>query len=358
MDEIEEGEIADDDQKEPMEISIQKQKRKRDIDVNENENENEKFENENRHPIKKKKRRRMEKKLKNSIKNNTGPKELYFKALGPTAKAVLQIKLKEFLKHGKTGLKLKDIQELILYSLTGCQEPKWITIRNKPLLEQVVVIMIPGIDSVLYNEYSSLMPTFTSIFSPSYPTKAPGDKHRIYSPVQVLLNVSLSNSQKANRKISEKEQPTVIQQYFAEQFVLSPQQLMENEYPTLELLQKQSPKHEFISTQPSTNKKKYKMLSLDCEMCYTVNGLELTRCSLIDEELNTIYDTYCIPSTPILNYNTQYSGITAETLKDVKYSLSNIQKDILNLVDENVILIGHDLKHDLRVFKNHPFTYY
>jgi RNA exonuclease 1 len=58
-----------------------------------------------------------------------------------------------------------------------------------------------------------------------------------------------------------------------------------------------------------------RMLAIDCEMCTTNDGLELARISVVDEAGAIIYDTFVVPDNPIVNYNTEYSGITAELLQ-------------------------------------------
>jgi RNA exonuclease 1 len=39
--------------------------------------------------------------------------------------------------------------------------------------------------------------------------------------------------------------------------------------------------------------------------CSTVQGLELARISVVDENKEVIYDTYVVPENPILDHNTK-----------------------------------------------------
>lgn len=49
--------------------------------------------------------------------------------------------------------------------------------------------------------------------------------------------------------------------------------------------------------------------ALDCEMCYTKIGLELTRCTMISLDGKIVLDTTVLPSSPILDYCTRYNSI-------------------------------------------------
>ncbi|XP_030365363.1 RNA exonuclease 1 homolog isoform X4 [Strigops habroptila] len=47
--------------------------------------------------------------------------------------------------------------------------------------------------------------------------------------------------------------------------------------------------------------------ALDCEMCYTKQGLELTRVTVINSDLKVVYDTFVKPDTKVVDYNTSSS---------------------------------------------------
>ncbi|XP_056893639.1 RNA exonuclease 1 homolog [Takifugu flavidus] len=93
------------------------------------------------------------------------------------------------------------------------------------------------------------------------------------------------------------------------------------------------------------------VFALDCEMCYTKQGLELTRVTVIDSEMKVIYDTFVKPESKVVDYNTRFSGVTEEDLENTTISLRDVQAVLLSLFSAESILIGHSLESDLLALK-------
>ncbi|RMZ92893.1 RNA exonuclease 1 -like protein [Brachionus plicatilis] len=110
----------------------------------------------------------------------------------------------------------------------------------------------------------------------------------------------------------------------------------------------QSPKSplELLNSKSSRN-----IFALDCEMCYTTRGLELTRVSVVDLNCKTVYESLVKPDTQILDYNTRWSGLTESSLKNCHKNLQQVQSELLRLVNKDTILIGHSLDSDFKALK-------
>jgi DNA polymerase III epsilon subunit-like protein len=92
--------------------------------------------------------------------------------------------------------------------------------------------------------------------------------------------------------------------------------------------------------------------AIDCEMCLTAKGSALTRLSIITVDGSTILDSYIQPDEPIIDYVTQYSGITEELLQ-TQPTLSQRQAQLafLRIVSAETILCGHSLDNDLKALQ-------
>ncbi|XP_028567485.2 RNA exonuclease 1 homolog isoform X1 [Podarcis muralis] len=93
------------------------------------------------------------------------------------------------------------------------------------------------------------------------------------------------------------------------------------------------------------------VFALDCEMCYTTRGLELSRVTVVDPSLHVIYDTFVKPDNEIIDFNNRFSGVTAEDMKNTVTSIRDVQAILLNLFSADTILIGHSLESDLFALK-------
>lgn len=95
----------------------------------------------------------------------------------------------------------------------------------------------------------------------------------------------------------------------------------------------------------------YAVYALDCEMCYTTIGLELTRVTIVDTNLKTVYESLVKPLNPIIDYNTRFSGITKDQMDRTSTSILQVQANILHLCNSKTVLIGHSLESDMKALK-------
>ncbi|XP_041642485.1 RNA exonuclease 1 homolog isoform X2 [Cheilinus undulatus] len=109
----------------------------------------------------------------------------------------------------------------------------------------------------------------------------------------------------------------------------------------------------FVSTIPRkpSDRSRPGVYSLDCEMCYTIHGLELSRVTVVNSSLQVIYDTFVRPDNEVIDYNTRFSGISENDVKDNHTSLREVQKVLLSFIKADTILIGHGLETDLCALK-------
>ncbi|GAQ87994.1 Exonuclease family protein [Klebsormidium nitens] len=138
-------------------------------------------------------------------------------------------------------------------------------------------------------------------------------------------------------------------------YVLTETEMRDNEYPTVIPGDPPTCPPGFVQTRPAVDlagtKKRQPMVAVDCEMCYTEAGLELTRVTLVSGKGKVLLDKLVKPTNPIRDYNTKFSGITAEMLQDVTTTLQDIQAELLELVSAETILVGHSLQSDLQALK-------
>ncbi|RZB39222.1 RNase T domain containing protein [Asbolus verrucosus] len=106
-----------------------------------------------------------------------------------------------------------------------------------------------------------------------------------------------------------------------------------------------------MEPEPGSDPRSCAVYALDCEMCYTIKGLELTRVTIVDSECKTVYESLVKPLNPIIDYNTTFSGITREQMERTSTSILQVQANILHLCNSKTILIGHSLESDMKALK-------
>lgn len=117
------------------------------------------------------------------------------------------------------------------------------------------------------------------------------------------------------------------------------------------------PYYDFYRTTPRPLKSIYEtaVYALDCEMCYTLRGIEVTKVTVIGYDGKMVLDTFVRPTSEIVDYCTHFSGVTADDLCEERNenlkTLAEVQQVILQLIDADTILIGHGLENDLRALR-------
>ena len=76
-----------------------------------------------------------------------------------------------------------------------------------------------------------------------------------------------------------------------------------------------------------------RLLALDCEMCSTAAGPQVARVTLVDDAGAVLLDEFVKPELPVLDYLTQYSGVTPGALATAKLSLPEVRRRLIDLID-------------------------
>ncbi|KAK6029363.1 diacylglycerol kinase catalytic domain protein, partial [Ostertagia ostertagi] len=111
---------------------------------------------------------------------------------------------------------------------------------------------------------------------------------------------------------------------------------------------------EFTPTPPSRGEddpRNEKVYAMDCEMVYGVWGPELARVSVVDMDNKLVLDLIVKPHNRVIDYNTRFSGLTANQVEASTIDLFEAQNRLFELVNEQSILIGHSLESDLKAMR-------
>ncbi|KAI8138008.1 hypothetical protein BJV82DRAFT_632917 [Fennellomyces sp. T-0311] len=276
-------------------------------------------------------------------------------------------------------LQLADIRNFILYTLSEAPTPSWATLVNRTSIKHCVVLFVHGLDIVSFGvpehrnnvpnfidlkgldpttQGKAAMPFFTECFSHMLISRLYGERSKNISPVSELLQCPIGKNEFLRQKESSGKRLEELKDNAAEYYTLSLDEMKASEYPIPTLLDPTVQlDDDWKETRPVKEPlSKKRLIAIDCEMVETTEGRALARVTLVDEDNKTLMDEYVKPSEPILDYLTQYSGITPEIMAGTTCSLRRAQKHVRKFVDHNVILIGHGLENDLKALKlTHPY---
>ncbi|XP_072533315.1 uncharacterized protein [Salminus brasiliensis] len=107
----------------------------------------------------------------------------------------------------------------------------------------------------------------------------------------------------------------------------------------------------FVSSLPQTRAGCPGIYAVDTVMCYTTQGLELVRVTVVNSSLQVIYDTFVQPNNEVIDYNTRFSGVSEDDVKGSSSSLRDVQAVLLSFISADTILVGHGLENDLCALK-------
>ncbi|XP_030315376.1 RNA exonuclease 5 [Calypte anna] len=97
------------------------------------------------------------------------------------------------------------------------------------------------------------------------------------------------------------------------------------------------------------------LFGLDCEMCLTAKGNEVTRVSLVDAQGQCLLNELVRPESTVVNYCTRFSGVTKKMLLPVRTRLPDIQTKLKKMLPHDAVLVGHSLNADLQALEMiHP----
>ena len=281
---------------------------------------------------------------------------------------------------------MSDIQSLLLYCLVGDRAPyqphRWATLLKWNRLSNVVVLVLEGVGLDDYQAHFSELGWLRRHMVDLVEVMSPASYHSSIVEELTLLPLTVTHKEKLIQEFGSLESACEKNEAFKAfksifpiktqtkktklkadslklQLLLSATQMVEDNYP-LPLTGKLGSKYEefiFSKDEYAEVSDESPLFSLDCEMCITERGHELTRVCVVDSRLAVVYHSLVKPRAEIRNYLTQYSGITEEMLAPVTTRLEDVQKALKEVLPHDAILIGQSLNFDLVSLKLfHPYV--
>ncbi|KAK3936292.1 RNA exonuclease 1 [Diplogelasinospora grovesii] len=315
---------------------------------------------------------------------------------------------------------LPSLRDLILYIFADGPAPQWVAVKHRPEFRKIVAIMVPGLEEAMFQAdvdlaaYNDLdetealerkvpsdqdphpqalkkealpqpLQTFADMFALMWPIRAPANEKggMLHSPIRSMLWTPLPKSKEEKKGGGQpfsdprgwKDSRVRITEFLA-----THEELAENGFPPHPVMLPEAQRQEASEApegwvyskveeledgdvpeadiQQGSITAGRQVLALDCEMCMTgEKEYSLTRISLVNWDGEVVLDELVKPDKPIVDYVTQFSGITKAMLDPVTTTLGDIQARLLKILTPRTILVGHSLDSDLQTLRlAHPFV--
>ncbi|XP_019505391.1 PREDICTED: putative RNA exonuclease NEF-sp isoform X1 [Hipposideros armiger] len=260
--------------------------------------------------------------------------------------------------------------ELLKYAILGkssVPKPSWCQLFHQNYLNNVVIFVLQGMSQLhfykFYLEFGYLRKAFRHKFrlpSPSsdFLAEITGlQKKEATGDLSTTSTESLP-SVSSNVSVNLQNDP-IIQKYGSKKVgvtkcLLTKEEMEKFQFP----LQGFPDCEDFVPTKCNGSvTDSSPLFGLDCEMCLTSKGRELTRVALVAEGGGCVMDELVKPDNKILDYLTSFSGITKQSLDPVTTKLKDVQKKLKALLPASAVLVGHSLDLDLKALRMvHPYV--
>ncbi|RMZ52926.1 hypothetical protein APUTEX25_001045, partial [Auxenochlorella protothecoides] len=275
---------------------------------------------------------RKPKKAKKGRANDTG---------GPASLARVE------LRPEHSPVTLEDIQRLILWILAEETKPRWCSVENKALVPRVVLLLAHGLDA------EAPPPALGTLLGTPVQVRA---RSGVLEPGQSAHSL-LTLARRAPREGPPplRGRPPTLPAPAS--YALTLEQMEENGYPLPRLAEGGGgamtvPAGYLATCAPEAGAAPPReLVALDCEMCLTAEGLELTRVVALGSGGELLLDRLVAPRNPVLDHVTRFSGITPAMLEGVTTRLEDARAELARLLGPDTLLVAHSGENDLHALK-------
>ncbi|KAF5889828.1 putative RNA exonuclease NEF-sp, partial [Clarias magur] len=258
-------------------------------------------------------------------------------------------------------ISVSDVSELLQYITLrkhhDVKKPSWCRLHQEDRVQRVHVAVLEGVTQLhFYTHYSQFKHLRSKYTTRCTLAPSSGDLlSRLFDSELSAPNgttLSGSSSHTAPPAADVAWHPVVLRYGVKKKgmssYVLTEQERIKKNFPVKGGRGFES----FVCTQADDHVTDTSPLyGLDCEMCFTKEGQELTRVAVVTSGGQCVLNELVKPFNPIINYCTRFSGITRSMLMNVTTRLQDIQTKLVALLSPDAVLVGHSLENDLRVLK-------